>query len=150
MLRTSTCPTLRPNTMSDQTDPSRQLAAAMTAELASLLDSVPKSRQVLQHLAVVEKVLRLHGLNGLMDVPEAALRKAHAQLSNLPVQDHHTALSRLQSLLGLQVEAPDRATAHLHQNTFISSFLTEEKLQVSEGSHSDFIRLQDEPTSGRR
>ena len=136
--------------MPDPADPSSQLAAAMAAELGALLDSVPKSRQVLQHLAVVEKVLKLHGLNGLVDIPEAALRKAHAQLASLPVQAQHTALSRLQSLLGLQVEPPDRAAEHLHQNAFISSFLTEEKLQVSEGSLSDFVRLQDDPTSDRR
>ena len=131
-------------------DPSVELAKAMGAELKGLLDAVAASRQVLQHLAIVEKMLKLHGLNGLPDLPEAALRKAHAQLASLPLTPQHVALSRLLSLLSLQAEPPSRDDTHQHHGSFVSSFLTEEKLQVSEGSHSDFIRLLDDPASDKR
>lgn len=131
-------------------DPSIELARAMAAELKGLLDAVPASRQVMQHLAIVEKMLKLHGLNGLPDLPEAAVRKAHAQLASLPLTPQHVALSRLMSLLSLQAEPPSREDTHPQHAGFMSSFLTEEKLQVSEGSHSDFIRLLDDPASDKR
>jgi hypothetical protein len=136
--------------MPSPSDPAIELAAAMAAELKTLLDAVPASRQVLQHLAVVEKVLKLHGLDGLADIPEAALVKAHGQLAGLPLTPKHVALSRLLSLLSLQAEPPSREDAHAQHNVFMSSFLTEEKLQVSEGSHSDFIRLLDDPAADKR
>lgn len=131
-------------------DPSIELAKAMSTELKGLLDAVPASRQVLQHLAIVERMLKLHGLNGLPDLPEAALRKAHAQLASLPLTPQHVALSRLMSLLSLQAEPLSREDTHQHHAGFMSSFLTEDKLRVSEGSHSDFIRLLDDPASDKR
>jgi hypothetical protein len=119
-----------------------QLAAAMCRELGALLDAVPASRRVMQHLAVLEQALKLHGLNGLTKLPEAVLVKAHGQLSKLPLTSAHQALPRLLSLLSVQEPPPSRDDTHPQQGSFVSSFLTEEKLQVSEGSLSDFVRLQ--------
>jgi hypothetical protein len=140
---------------------------AMLGELAALLDAVPSSRRVLQHLAVMEQTLKVHGLRGLTRLPEVVLAKARLQLMSLPLQDSHDALAQLLTLLTLSIEppeapapaacdayadtcldTPDEVAAHgaahpreaKHSDQFLSSFLTDDKLHVSEASHSEFLR----------
>ena len=116
-----------------------QAAAAMHAELKALLDSVPASRRVLQHLAVMERVLKHDGLPGIGWLPLVPLEKARAQLRSLPFKPENVMLPQLLSLLTLAVESRNARQAPPGADQFLSSFLTDDKLLVSEASHTDFV-----------
>ena len=135
-------------------------AEAMHLALAALLNTVPSSRHVLQHLAVVEQALKQRGLSGLENLPDAVLSKARTQLISLPfesqLEPHQEALAqlltRLVELVTYSADVPEatrerNATAHTDQ--FLSSFLTEDKLVVSEATHTDFQRMLDEGASAQ-
>ncbi len=131
-------------------------ATAMRTELAALLNAVPSSRRVLQYLAVLEQTLKTHGLRGLTKLPETVLAKGRAQLMSLPLDQSHDALTQLLTLLTLSIQPPENACTRSANpcnagpaNQFLSSFQTEEELQVSEASHSDFQRVLDGQTSLR-
>ena len=118
-----------------------QLEAAMHGQLKALLDAVPGSRRVLQHMALLEHTLKQDGLRGLDWLPLAALEKANSQLASLPLKPESTMLPQLLSLLNLAIEA--RQAQHAPgSDQFLSSFLTDDKLLVSDASHTDFAQLQ--------
>ena len=128
----------------------------MPTELAALLNAVPSSRRVLQYPAVLEQTLKTHGLRGLTKLPETVLAKGRAQLMSLPLDQSHDALTQLLTLLTLSIQSPENACTRSANpcdagpaNQFLSSFQTEEELQVSEASHSDFQRVLDGQTSLR-
>ncbi len=119
------------------------LAAAMSRELAALLDAVPGSRRVLQHLAVLERALAEVGLVAIQKLSPQVLEKAHAQLAALPVPQQATALAQL--LMAVRLTIEDRAQHQREASAapFLSSFLNEDKMTVREASHSDFMRAVD-------
>ena len=114
----------------------------MHQELKALLDAVPGARRVLPHLAVVETTLKTDGLPGIDWLPLAALEKACNQLANLPLKPESTMLPQLLSLLNLAVNARHARHHGGMPEQFLSSFLTDDKLLVSEASHTDFVQLQ--------
>lgn len=113
----------------------------MAQELGTLLDSVPAARKVLPHLAALESVLRTQGLEGLDGIPLAVLSKAHAQLSNLPDKPESVMLPQLLSLLDLAVQARQRPAPKGAPDQFLSTFMGEDKLSVSEISHTEFANV---------
>jgi hypothetical protein len=136
------------NPMSIDPSITSPLATALRAELAAVLDAVPASRRVLQHLAVVEHQLKTQGLRGLRSLPEPVLAKAHTQLASLPLGAGGSSLHQLLDLLALAVDPPvDATTDSQPSDQFLSSFLTEDKLEVSDATHSDFQRVVDESAS---
>jgi hypothetical protein len=138
--------------MPDDLQANSPLATRMRGELAAVLNAVPQSRRVLQHLAVVEHQLKTQGLRGLRGLPEAVMAKAHAQLASLPLGAEHAALVQLLDLLTLATEPPhsdvDDAGDSLPSDQFLSSFLTDEKLSVSDATHSDFQRVVEATGAG--
>ena len=124
-------------------------AATIRGELKALLDAVPGARRVLPHLTVVERLLAASGFAGLDAMPTDALEKAADQLGKLPIKSEGSLLPQMHMLLNLAVGARDHAKPAIESDQFISSFLTEEKLEVNEISHTDFDRLMDEPPPGR-
>ena len=125
-------------------------AATIRGELKALLDAVPGARRVLPHLTVVERLLASNGFAGLDAMPTDALEKAADQLGKLPIKAEGSLLPQMHMLLNLAVGARGHATPAIESDQFISSFLTEEKLEVNEISHTDFDRLMDEPPPGKR
>ena len=133
----------------------------MHLALAALLNTVPSSRHVLQHLAVVEQALKQRGLGGLESLPDAVLSKARTQLISLPfesqLQPHQEALAQLLAqlveLLHFSVDLPEATRAQgapAQTDQFLSSFLTDDKIEVSEATHTDFQRMLDEGTSAQK
>ena len=132
-------------------------AATMHLALAALLNTVPSSRHVLQHLAVVEQALKQRGLSGLEHLPDAVLSKARTQLISLPfesqLEPHQEALAQLLALLTFSVAPPKEASdrdATAHTDRYLSSFLTEDKLVVSDATHTDFQRMLDDDHSAQK
>jgi len=117
----------------------------MHLSVKALLDPVPMSRKVLQGLAAVERALAIDGMEGLDWLPQALLEKAGTELRSLPLPAGNTALPQLLSLMGLvvatRIARHNPAAAQHAQNEFLSSFLCEDKLVVSEASHTDFVQL---------
>ena len=110
-------------------------AAAMVVALKALLDQVPGSRQALPHLAALEGDLGRHGLAVLGKAPTPALLKASQQLARLPLPSEGRELQRLGHLLLDEIDARSRPSG----DGMRSDFHTPDRLQVSEGSHTDFM-----------
>jgi|JI10StandDraft_1071094.scaffolds.fasta_scaffold443947_2 hypothetical protein len=110
---------------------------AMLASLKALLDAVPNARRVFPHVAALESDLKKHGLVVLQKAPVAALTKVSKELARLPMQPDDAPLQELGTvLLGeLEARSPRRSPQ------FMSTFVSEEKLVVSEGSHTDFMAV---------
>jgi len=115
----------------------------MRSSVKALLDAVPMSRRVLQGVAAVEHALAIDGLEGIDWLPQAVLEKACAQLKSLPLPADNKALPQLLALIDLVVATriARHAAGPQHTSEFLSSFLNEDKLVVSEASHTDFVRL---------
>jgi hypothetical protein len=127
----------------------------MHLSVKALLDPVPLSRKVLQGLAAVERALAIDGMEGIDWLPQALLEKASMELKSLPLPPDNKALPQLLSLMGLvvatRIARHNPAAALQTDNEFLSSFLCEDKLVVSEASHTDFVRLSldDKPPAKR-
>lgn len=115
-------------------DPGR--AGAMSAALKALLDPVRGSRKVLTHVAALEADLLRHGLMVLGRVSTPTLLKLGKELATLPVAADNAPLQELQSLLLVEL---DSRTGR--RRPYLSSFVSDDKLLVSEGSHTDFMNL---------
>lgn len=116
------------------------IAAAMARELGALLDTVPGSRRVLQHLAVLERALAEVGLEAIEKISPPVLEKAAAQLSGLPMPRQATALAQLLMAVRLIIEDRAQRERESQARPFLSSFLIDSKVSVGEASHSDFMR----------
>ena len=121
-------------------------AATVRGELKALLDAVPGARRVLPHLAVVEQVLANAGFDGLDALPTDALQRARDQLGKLPLASNKgSLLPQMLLLLELALEARKAALEPAPSQLFLSSFLTDDKLMVSEASATDFAQLMGDP-----
>lgn len=134
---------------------SQDLPAQATRELAQLLDAVPGSRQVLQHLAALEKRLAKAGLAALERLPLEAMQRAHLQLSRLPLPGHAHALRQVLALLQMAVQdrrarelearsKAEQASAGPTTDVFRSSFFSEGSVEVRTATDSDFRRAMEE------
>lgn len=86
----------------------RKAGRAMAFSLKCLLDRVPGAREVLPHLAALERGLAADGPAVLDQVPLSSLRKMGAQLASLPVRPQDLPLRALQVQL---LQALDRRSA---------------------------------------
>ena len=118
-----------------------RLGLAIATELGDLLDTVPAARRVLPHLAALEQVLRVQGLDGVDGIPLAVLERALAQLRNLPFKPGSELLPQFLSLLDMAVQARQRPLPPAGKpEMFLPSFMGDDKLVVTEASHTDFER----------
>ena len=122
-------------------------AATVRSELKALLDAVPGARRVLPHLAVMEQVLASEGFDGLDALPTDALQRARDQLGKLPLSSKGSLLPQMLLLLELALEARKAALEPAPSQLFLSSFLTDDKLMVSEASATDFAQLMGDPSA---
>lgn len=136
----------RMSSLAQQSANDDTMASAMARELGALLDAVPGSRRVLQHLAVLERALAEVGLDAIDKLSPPVLERAAAQLAGLPMPQQATALAQLLMALRLTIEdraQQEREARESRGRAFLSSFLTESKVSVSEASHTDFMRALD-------
>jgi hypothetical protein len=111
----------------------------MRTELTELLDRSRGSRHVMPHLANLESGLKKHGLAAFDAVPERVLARASQQLEEVLTEPVGAGLADLRSRIVVAQTKLDRIEAAA-KNAGPSSFLTDSRLTVSEGSVSDFMR----------
>lgn len=111
---------------------------AMAKSLGAILDRVPGARDALPLMAALERSLLRLGLGAVESASTTSLTRIAAQLATLPVADDDAPMRALQARLLAVIGS--RAHANGSPQGFLSSFLTESKLEVSEASHSDFMR----------
>ncbi len=112
----------------------------MQQSLATLLDRVRGARQVLPHLAALEVALGKVGSDAITQIPAHHLAKICQQLSNLPLPKQDPPLHELLGLLLDALEGHEHAqeTARDPHAQFLSTFVSDSKLEVTEASLSDF------------
>ena len=113
-------------------DTERVRSRLMLASLKALLDQVRGSRQVLTHLAALETLLAKRGVAGLDSIAPKVLARICGQLANLPLPQDDPPLT---DLLGRLLDRLD--TQPLPQQ-YLSTFMSDSRLMVSEASHSEF------------
>ena len=110
----------------------------MAQSLGRLLDQAPGAREVLPHLAALERGLLSHGAGAVERVPPHWVGRICSQLSSLPLPEHdpplHDLLKRMRLRLQLQRNdwEPDSLLGH------------ERTVVITEVSHSQFAAAQEE------
>lgn len=113
----------------------------MRDDLTNLLDRHRASRRSLRHLAYLERELNTKGVAAFDAVPEPVLTRASQQLEAVLTEPVSDGLAQLRSRIVVAQTAAEKVDAAARRNAGPSSFLTEHKLQVSEASVSDFMRV---------
>lgn len=116
--------------------PDTQRAHAMSAALKAVLDPVAGSRKVLVHLAALELDLMRHGTVVLGKVGIPLLVKIGQELATLPATAGNAPLQDLMAMLLAELDARSGP-----RRQFLSTFASSDKLEVSEGSHTDFMNV---------
>jgi hypothetical protein len=109
----------------------------MAQSLGALLDKVRGSREVLPHLAAMERALVQQGPAAIHRVPEHWLRKIGSQLASLPLPEGD---EPLRDLLGRLVAAQEAMHSDAHQRPFD----IERTVIIEEATHSDFMAVAQE------
>ena len=118
-----------------------QAVNRMRGELTDLLDRHKASRRSLPHLAGLEHALKTKGLAAFGGMTERVLARALQQLEGVLTEPVGAGLAELRSRIVVAQTAVEQIEAAAAKNAGPSSFLTDEKLQVSEASVSDFMRV---------
>lgn len=108
----------------------------MAAALGHMLDRVKGSREVLLHLAALEKALARHGLQAVDTASARALARICAQLGSLPHADEDPALH---DLLDTVNKALERRRAERHDSL---PFDIERTVVIEEVSHSTYMAAE--------
>ena len=110
----------------------------MAQSLGLLLDRAPGAREVLPHLAALERALMSHGAGAVERVPANWLGRICSQLSSLPLPPHDPPLSDLLKRMRLRLQ--------LQRNDWEPDSMlgTERTVVITEISHSQFAAAQDE------
>lgn len=135
---------LDPATVGAQHGSAEQALQRMRDELTNLLDRHRASRRSLRHLAYLERELNTKGAAAFAAIPEPVLTRASEQLEAVLTEPVSDGLAQLRSRIVVAKTAAEKIDAAQQKNAGPSSFLTEHKLQVSEASVSDFMRVMEQ------
>jgi hypothetical protein len=113
--------------------------------LRDLLNHSPGARDVLPHLAGVERALKALGLAAFEGLPSFVLNRAASQLESVfpdPPGPGITELrQRIAKALAAHEEARAPATAPEATPVKPTTYVSNDQLQVSETTHTDFMRV---------
>ncbi|MFZ2653263.1 MAG: hypothetical protein WA210_24545 [Burkholderiaceae bacterium] len=112
----------------------------MRDELKELLGRCQGAREVLMHLATLEQTLRTQGLAAFDNLPPRVLKRAGAQLESIVGEPVGAGIADLRSRISVALTLHEKVEQITQRSAGPSSFLVDEKLQVSEASASDFMR----------
>ena len=105
----------------------------MAQSLGQLLDRAPGARDVLPHLAALERALLEAGVSAINRVPAHWLHRICTQLSSLPLPEEDPPLHDLLQQLMDRLQTP-------HDRLHVSeAFDPERTVVIREISHSDFM-----------
>lgn len=126
-------------------DPAAEASVrTMRQELKELFNRCPGSREVLPHLAGVEHAIKTQGLAAFETLPQRILQRASGQLESVVSEPVSAGIAELRSRIGVALKNFEKIEQAASRRAAPSSFLVDEKLQVSEGSHSDFMAALEE------
>jgi len=117
-------------------------------ELAGLLDRHADTRQVVPHLSFVEQMLARSGLRPIGRLPLPVLHKALTQLESLMHDEAGAGLAelrrRMAEVISLRLGGTPGAAgaASAASPNLLSDFHTDDRIEVSEASHSQFDELE--------
>jgi hypothetical protein len=122
----------------------REALRLAQADLRQLLDRHADTRHVVPHLSYVEQLLGRAGLRGLARLPLPVLHKALTQLESLIHDQPAAGLAELRRRMAGVIAVRLGATPGVAPATAgaMSDFHTEDRLEVSEVSHSQFDALE--------
>jgi hypothetical protein len=126
-------------------EPPRGVApAGMRDELTVLLGRHAGTRQLMRHLAFIERALQLTGPEALAGLPPEVLQKGLQQLESLVPNWSSPGLAALRTQLGESLAAQQAATERKApaNNGKLSDFNEPQRVQVSEGTPSAFEALE--------
>ena len=110
----------------------------MAQSLGRLLDRAPGAREVLPHLAALERGLLDRGAGAVAQVPPHWLQRICSQLSSLPMPEQDPPLHDLmQRLLGALVQQRNNADRDAGTDA-------ERTVVIREVSHSEFMAAEAE------
>lgn len=117
--------------------------SAMHRELQVLLTQHHKTRQLMRHLAYIERHLKLAGPDGLDALPLDVLKKASVQLEELVSDWSSPGLAELRLRLTMLVSDKEDATHNnfMPTNSALSDF-NAKRVQVSDASESVFAAAE--------
>jgi hypothetical protein len=116
----------------------------MQLELHRLLGQHRQARHLMRHLGYVERSLGLAGADALDQLPLDVLVKASAQLEQLVTDWSAPGLAELRLRLGMAIADQEEAAKHFQPtNSALSDFDTPHRLQVMEGSESQFRAVEE-------
>jgi len=135
----ATAPGVGPHELADK---AIAAAAPLKTALNKLLDSHRMTRQVMRHLAYLEKALATQGFQALSEVPVEVLVASLEQLDSIISNwsNHH--LAELRSKMAVAVMERSRDSFRGATGEQLSNFATESRLEVADASHSLFIELE--------
>jgi hypothetical protein len=113
----------------------------MRDELKDLLDRHKASRRSLPYLAGLEHALKTKGVAAFDGMTERVLARALQQLDGVLTEPVGPGLAELRSRIVMAQTTCEQIEAAAAKNAGTSSFFTDHKLQVSEASVSDFMRV---------
>jgi len=108
----------------------------MHEALHALLAHHNGARQLMRHLAYLERTLKISGGEGLNGLPVDVLKKGLAQLEEFVSDWSSPGLAQLR--LQLTMDIADKEEAGDESDNVRSTFLSPQRLEVSEVSVSDF------------
>ena len=122
----------------------REMLLLAQADLRELLDRHADTRHVVPHLSYVEQLLGRSGLRGIGRLPLPVLHKALTQLESLIHDEPAAGLAelrrRMAGVIAVRLGGTPRAAPT--STNVMSDFHTEDRLEVSEASHSQFDELE--------
>ena len=122
----------------------REALRMAQTDLRELLDRHADTRHVVPHLSHVEQLLGRSGLRGIGRLPLPVLHKALTQLESLIHDEPATGLAELRRRMAgvIAVRLGGTPSAAPAPTNVMSDFHTEDRLEVSEASHSQFDELE--------
>jgi len=119
------------------------IASQIQIELRQLVNQHTQTRQLMRHLGYIERTLRLGGPDAMNDIPLDVLARGYEQLKSIVRDWSSPGLSELRSRLAMTIAAKEEETRkNQPANSGLSEFFTTTRLQVSEGTASDFHSAQ--------
>jgi hypothetical protein len=122
--------------------PAADIALTMQIELRHLLTQHAGTRRLMRHLGFIERALRKEGPDALDKIPLEVLGKGFAQLKSIVTDWSCPGLAELRSRLSILIAAKEEEARRKHGNSRLSDFFTTTRMQVSEGTPSDFVAVE--------
>ncbi len=143
----SAAPSLSPQQMLD-----RLRGRLMGESLTALLDRQDGLREALPQLMMLESALLQRGTDVIDTMTRPVLIKVCSQLNGLQLPADDLALQDLLERLMKSLEAPARTAPNPVQLQYLSDFVTDDKLHVTDASYTDFAEAAGElaPTQPAR